>query len=40
MAQLTLALSILADDVMGVETPIEEPNILQKLFYRIRAALT
>ncbi|MDX9952205.1 MAG: hypothetical protein RBS75_08920, partial [Methylophilaceae bacterium] len=38
--KLTLALSILADDVMGVETPIEEPNFLQKLFYRIRAALT
>lgn len=38
--KLTLALSILADDVMGVETPIEEPNILQKLFYRIRAALS
>lgn len=37
--RLTLAISNLADDVMGIKTPVEEPNFLQSMFYRVRAAL-
>lgn len=37
--RLTLAISELADDVMGVETDVREMNILEKMVYQLKAIL-